>query len=324
MDFEELKELFFKETEIERIQRLEGININDQHLPFNKVLVPKMPSKNFFKEGNIFINKHHRYSAMPAHTHEFVEFNYMLSGQCTQYINDEKITLKQGELLLIDKDIVQRIDPIGYEDILINILLKDDSITTELLTNMVKANSLVNEFILNASKKNSEHNAFIHFQCGGVAEVQSLLERILIEYFKKEKFYERALNLMLSLLLIELTRHLEEENLEDFRASDAQLLHILQYIDINFTTLTLADLSKHFGYNPNYISNKLKQSFGYSFQEIVNQKRYEYACELIRESDKSLEEISFEIGFQSVPSLYKLFAKFTKETPKEYRKRADA
>lgn len=72
MRFSELKDMLWAENEVEQIQRTKGYNVNDQNLPFGEVEIPKMPSSNFFKEGNIFINKHHRYSAMPSHTHEFV------------------------------------------------------------------------------------------------------------------------------------------------------------------------------------------------------------------------------------------------------------
>lgn len=208
--FEQLKTFLMENNEIECRQQIDGQNINDQQLPYETVAVPKMPKNQFFKEGNIFINKHHRYAEMPAHTHEFVEFNYMLSGSCVQYVNDKKIHLKEGELLLLDKEIVQRIDPLEEEDLLINILLKGESITTDIVINMVKSRGLVNEFLLNASQEKGKHDEFIHFHCGDNLEVQGLLHKMILEYYNKQDYYMRALNLRLSLLLIELTRDLEE------------------------------------------------------------------------------------------------------------------
>lgn len=319
MNFDELKNQLWAENEIEREQRIEGYNVNDQHLPYDEEAVPKMPGKSFFKEGNIFINKHHRYSEMPAHTHEFVEFNYMFSGSCVQYINDKRIELEEGEILLIDKEIVQRIDALGEDDILINILLKDDSITTEIVVNMVKSNGLVNEFLMNASNDYGSHDAFIHFHSGNNPAVQSIIHQMIMEYFSKKNYYMRAMNLWLSLLMIELTRVIEEDSLEQYSQRDDEILTILRYIEANYTQLTLTQLSKHFGYNSNYISNKLKKETGRSFQELVNSLRYQTALELMEETDKSLEEIAYDLGFETVPSLYKLFAKYTDQTPKELK-----
>lgn len=318
MDFQELKKILWVDNPIEAQQRLDGRNINDQNLPYDQEAIPKMPSEHFFKEGNIFINKHHRYSAMPPHTHEFVEFNYMLSGTCVQYVNDKKITLQPGELLLLDKDIVQRIDPLAENDILINILLRDDSITTDIVVNMVKSNGLLNEFLLNAARQAASHDEVLHFHCGNNPDVQGILHKMILEYYNKQNYYMRSLNLFLSILLIELTRDLEEENLEKGHENQ-ELLDILRYIDLHFTDLTLKKLAQRFGYNANYLSNKLKKETGHSFQELLNSLRYKTALDLMKETDKSFEEIAYEIGFETLPSLYKLFAKYTKLTPKELK-----
>lgn len=316
MDFEELKIKLWQENKIEREQRLEGHNVNDQHLPFEEIAIPKMPEANFFTDGNIFINKHHRYSEMPAHTHEFVEFNYMLSGHCVQYVNEQRIDLQAGEILLMDKDIVQRIEPLGQDDILINILLKGDSITTGIIVNMVKSNGLVNEFLLSASNDYSDHNAFIYFRSGQKKEVQEIVHKMILEYYQKENYYMRSINLLLSLLMIELTRVIEIDSLENSQEQDEEIVTILRYIEGHFTALTLSDLAQYFGYNSNYMSNKLKKETGYSFQKLVNNMRYQTALDLLRETDKSLEDIAHDVGFEAVPSLYKLFSKYTDQTPK--------
>lgn len=319
MTISELKEFLRQENEIEKIQRTKGYNVNDQNLPYEEVDIPKMPSENFFKEGNIFINKHHRYSEMPNHTHEFVEFNYMLSGSCIQYVNGRKVELQEGEIILLDKDIVQSIDPLGEEDILINILLKDESITTDIVINMVKSNGLVSEFLMNASNKSSKHDALIHFHCGDNESVQESLQKLILEYYQRKRYYMRACNLLLSVLLIELTRVIEEERLDHYQKKDEEIIQILKYIDVHFRRLTLGELSIEFGYNANYMGNKLKKETGRTFQELINSAKYQTAVELMKETDKSMEEISYEIGFSSLPSLYKLFARFTDKTPKQLR-----
>lgn len=318
----QLIKLLLVDNSIESSQKATGKNINDQQLPYGTIDIPKMPSENFFKEGNIFINKHHRYSKMPAHTHEFVEFNYMLSGSCVQYINNQKIFLSEGEILLLDKDTVQKIDALGEKDILINILLKEESITTEVVINMVKSNSLVNEFLLNASKSNNNHNKFIHFHCANNDEVQQYMNKMMIEYYNKEKYYMRKINLILSLLLIELTRELEKENREQSDMKNELVVTILRYIDTNYKDLTLDNLANNFGYNSNYLSNKLKKETGYSFKELINLVRFKEAKERIEDSNDSFEAISYQIGFESVPSLYKLFSKFSSLTPNEMREKS--
>ena len=129
----------------------------------------------------------------------------------------------------------------------------------------------------------------------------------------------RAANLLLSLLLIELTRVIEEESLDNYQKKDQEIIHILKHIDIHFRQLSLKDLANEFGYNSNYIGNKLKKETGHTFQDLINSAKYQMALELMMETDKSIEEIAYEVGFSSLPSLYKLFARFTDKTPKQMR-----
>lgn len=243
----------------------------------------------------------------------------MLSGSCTQYVNDKKVVLSEGEIILLDKDIVQRIDPLGQEDLLINILLKDESITTDIIINVVKSTGLVNEFLMNASNKAGEHDAFIHFHCGKNEEVQELIQKLILEYYQKKRYFMRAANLLLSLLLINLTRAIEEESLDNYQKKDEEIITILKYIDSHFRQLSLKTLADEFGYNANYLGNKIKKETGRTFQELINSIKYQTVLELMKETDKSIEEIAYEVGFNSLPSLYKLIARFTDKTPKQLR-----
>ena len=67
------------------------------------------------------------------------------------------------------------------------------------------------------------------------------------------------------------------------------------------------------------MGNKLKKDTGRTFQELINSAKYQTALELMKETDQSMEEIAYEVGFHSLPSLYKLFARFTDKTPKQIR-----
>lgn len=319
MTLEELYQLLQEENEIERIQRIEQRNVNDQHLPFGEIAVPKMPEANFFQNGNIFINKHHRYSEMPAHTHEFVEFNYMLSGSCTQYVDNEKIVLNQGDIILMDKESVQSIDPLGKDDILINILLKDESITTDIVVNMAKSTGVLAEFLMGTTSEFDNQKRFLFFQVGSHEDIQALMKKMILEYYGKDRYYIRSVNLLVSLLLIELTRFMENKSIENNEEDEQEIISILRYIEIHYKTLTLASLSQHFGYNPNYLSNKLKRKTGQSYKEIISYLRYRVVLELMEETDDSVEEITEKIGFHSIGATYKLLAKYTNNSPKRIR-----
>ena len=122
-------------------------------------------------------------------------------------------------------------------------------------------------------QKKREHTQFIHFRGGKTSRLTHLIENMLLIYFDTYSHKIRSLNLYTSLLLIELTHLLEQQS---FSSADGcaenEMLRVLDYIDKHFTSCTLKETAAHFGYNPVYLSNKLKMYFDASFQELVLKK----------------------------------------------------
>ena len=62
------------------------------------------------KNGKLVaIRPHTRFIDFPSHTHNFVEVVYMCKGSTTHIINDETITLKEGEILFLSTSATQKI-----------------------------------------------------------------------------------------------------------------------------------------------------------------------------------------------------------------------
>lgn len=319
MNLAELNAYLMKEDYIEKIQKKYGANINTMDLEYKAAIPPKIGRESLFKDGNIFINKHRRYAAVPNHTHDFVEMNYMYSGSCVQSINGKKILLEKGDLLIIDREATQSIENTSENDLMINILLKEETLSTDILMNLASTTNLVSSFMLNASKSKGEHDQFIHFSSKENDRLSNLLVNLLLVYFEEYSHKHRTLNLYLSLILIELTNLLEQRQIKNAEPSNS-MIKVLDYINRHFDSTTLELTAAEFGYNPVYLSNKLKKQTGSSFQELVNSKRYALALELVKETNQTMEEIAERVGYQQSSSLFKLFRKYANQTPSELRK----
>lgn len=84
-------------------------------------------------------------------------------------------------------------------------------------------------------------------------------------------------------------------------------------------TLSLKILSEHIKVSENYLSETLNQFLKINFFSFVNAQRIEKACELLRETDDSILDITYAVGFNSRSSFYASFKKVTEQTPREYR-----
>ena len=74
------------------------------------------------------------------------------------------------------------------------------------------------------------------------------------------------------------------------------------------------------GLSAGYLSRLFHASTGLTFQEYVARFRLEHACRLLDRTDRSITEIAFEAGFQSISQFNRSFRKVYRCSPMAYRK----
>lgn len=72
--------------------------------------------------------------------------------------------------------------------------------------------------------------------------------------------------------------------------------------------------------SPNYFGDLIKKETGKTAQEYIQDKIIALAKELLLGSDKTISEISYELGYQYSQHFNRIFKKNVGQTPNEYRK----
>ena len=85
-------------------------------------------------------------------------------------------------------------------------------------------------------------------------------------------------------------------------------------------TLTLRKLSDVTGIPENNISQVLNMKIGMGYYDFINYWRVQTACEKLRNTNESLLEITYGVGFNSRSTFNLAFKKHTGKTPSGYRK----
>lgn len=86
--------------------------------------------------------------------------------------------------------------------------------------------------------------------------------------------------------------------------------------------LSLSVLSDKLGLNRYYISHLFSQKLGMRFNDYVNSLRISEACRMLLNSDDSVTDICFHVGFGTLRTFNRAFIKHTGRTPSDYRKSA--
>lgn len=73
--------------------------------------------------------------------------------------------------------------------------------------------------------------------------------------------------------------------------------------------------------SPNYFGDLIKKETGCTAQEYIKTKIIDMAEQMLLGTEKTVSEISYELGFQYSQHFNRIFKKATGHTPNEYRKR---
>lgn len=101
---------------------------------------------------------------------------------------------------------------------------------------------------------------------------------------------------------------------------DERLMHMMNYIQQNYQTVTLSDLAEAFHLSEQYVSKYIHEKSGQTFGEQVTNIRMKRARTLLKNGNMTVENIALSVGYQNVEHFNRLFKRMYGMTPVQYRK----
>ena len=100
-----------------------------------------------------------------------------------------------------------------------------------------------------------------------------------------------------------------------------ELSTVKAWLDAHYTEkINLDELARQFFIDKFYLTKIFKEQYGTTINAYISQKRITAAKQLLRFSDKTIEQVSAEIGITDTNYFTRLFKKIEGITPGEYRK----
>ncbi|WP_256761166.1 response regulator [Cohnella sp. WQ 127256] len=97
-----------------------------------------------------------------------------------------------------------------------------------------------------------------------------------------------------------------------------QIKHYI--IEHSHEDITLEAIGKKVSLSPFYISKMFKEQIGVNYIDFLTECRIEKAIKLMGDPEKSLKEITYEVGYNDPNYFSKVFKKMCDASPTEYRK----
>lgn len=99
-----------------------------------------------------------------------------------------------------------------------------------------------------------------------------------------------------------------------------KLQQVIDFINKNYVSdISREGLAAAIDMNPDYMSRVFKSFTGKKINDYINDKRIEEALKIIRDSDKSITEIAFSVGFESLTTFNRIFKRVVGTTPSKLR-----
>lgn len=282
----------------------------------------EMNDTEYFKEGeqrNVFITLHNRYTPAFMHRHDFFEIVYVYEGSCIQNIGVNRRTFKEGDLVFIAPGIYHTMEVFDDESIIFNILLQKNSFHRMFLP-LATGNDIQSQFFKQAlyDKQQLEYLAY-HTE----KEQKEVILKLYYEHLYHDSYSDQILIGRLTSLSAEMMRQYgtsmeSSYSISQTRHTDDFL--ILNYIQEHIATVTLSDISDHFGFSLSYCSKLIKTTTGMGFNDWKRTLRIRRAEHMLINTGKTVSDISLTLGYENTETFIRAFKKATHMTPNQYRK----
>lgn len=281
-------------------------------------ITPKVKENDIFPNSvDVFIIRHPRYTRPAPHIHNYFEINYVASGSCTFVFEKDKRTMREGELCIIapssEHDLV-----IDDDSTVFCIMLRKSTFDTTFFS-LLSRKDLLSYFFRTILQDDSHANYLLFFSENN-KWLKQIIHNAMGESYKNDSYSNACCISWINLLFSNLLRNYSKTlQFYDYQMG-ADFSLVLQYIQHNYQTLTLASLAELFHYSEPHLCTLIKQNTGHNFTGLIKRLRLAEAIDYLTNTNLKIGEIAEKVGYNSADHFSRVFRSTYKMSPQEYRK----
>jgi len=294
-----------------------------------------LSSEKYLKKGlDIYIFKQEQ-SDFRLHTHDFVELVYISRGKGINVIQmqDEngKSSNMEFHVAMGDFFVITPEQAHGYKNTdnleLINILIDSAVFKKEIRSKLKDTDSFNDLFYIEPFyRKETDFKHKLHLTSNQSKFVEAILNKTMNEIEKESDGYNLLVNGYIFELIVNVCRfysdYQKQKNIyKDISTKRETCFRVIRYVEDNYDKdIRLKDLADIGYLQTNYFCKVFKNASGMTPMEYVTNYRIQKACNLLSNTDKSVTDVCFEVGFHDSSYFARMFKKLIKTSPSEYRK----
>lgn len=267
----------------------------------------------------ISLRPHTRFAAFPRHRHNYVEMMYMVAGETRHLINDrEQVTLRAGELLMMNQRATHAIERAEAGDVAVNIIVQP-AFFREMLAAVGEDNPL-GRFLVGSLTDRPEALSSLVFRIAEDVPVQCVLESMVAALVMGGAPLRVNQAAMTLLFLHLLNRPDTLSGAQPAQGDHALVWDALQEIQEHYAAPSLTALADRHRVTLSYVSRLVKRATGRSWTELLQEKRLLRADELLLRTRLPVAEIMNLVGYNNSSYFYRLYTQRFGLSPRMRRK----
>lgn len=262
------------------------------------------------------IYRHIRYLPAIWHSHTFFEIICMISGTCSHYIGDQKLTMQEGDICIVAPNTMHAIEAFSDDDIIFNLELRASTFEENFFGTLSEAN-ILSDFFKHSLYHIPSH-PYLYFQTGKDQELFNFVGYAYSEMIGNLSYKNKMLNNLVAAFFIMLLRnHASKINLPrsaDFKTK-ANVIQILNYIQENYRTIVPGELAEEFHYSDRQIQRIVRAATGTSLHDNIVKLKMRDAKKMLEVPNMTVYAVAGALGYSSVASFRQAFKKYYGKNP---------
>lgn len=270
----------------------------------------------------IDMRPHTRFIHFPLHTHNYVEFVYMVQGSTVHIIDGNKITLNEGDLLFMNQNARQEILPAGANDIAVNFMIMPHFFDL-VLRNLENESGALRDFLISCLTDRDMGGNYLYFDAADILPVQNLMENMIWIMLSGPKNRRTLSQNTISLLFLTLIDQASHLHVSGNSYEQRLMLHLFSYIDTQYQNASLSEFAKEQGENIYTLSRFIKKKTGRTFKDLLVEKRLRQAEYLLLNTALPVADIALSVGYENTSYFHRLFRETYGMSPRDMRLRRE-
>ncbi|ACX65313.1 AraC family transcriptional regulator [Paenibacillus sp. FSL H8-0457] len=256
------------------------------------------------------------------HWHDDLELIYFIRGNATFYIGSETVKPEPGDLMFVNKGMIHTgfaddEHQVEYYALVFHSVLAESRVAGSSHVQITNPYASGKRFFPILLPVTDAYNSLI----------AGIVKQMIAEYEQQAIGYQVAIQSMLHLLLVHLSRH---HHLHGPTGSadtvGAELTdrfkELIAFVERHYPEkLTVQQAAGIVNLSEYHFCRTFKKVTGKTFVEYVNLLRINAAEQLLIHSSDPITEIAFKVGFGSVNYFSQMFRQYKRHSPSQCRKR---